>query len=160
MPIKIRQAVAEDHGSILEIARSLHPRWFSELGIRDIARDLQVEKGLIAEDEQTVGFVVYRAKDGRAELSWIGVRPEFHRRGIGRALMNALEKLLVQGGSRILEVSTVAATIADEFYARTRSFYHAVGFSDVQIDLKWYPSGDDRLLLRKRLSSHMKQDTF
>ena len=157
MPIRIRHSLAEDHVSILEVARSLHPQWFNEVGIKNIARDLQIEECLIAEDDgKTVGFVIYCTKDGTAELSWIGVRPELHRKGIGQALVNALEASLVKSGFRTLEVSTVAATIAYEPYARTRSFYHAVGFSDVQTDMKWYPSGDDRLLLRKSL----KQPVF
>jgi ribosomal protein S18 acetylase RimI-like enzyme len=158
MPIHVRAALSEDHTAILEIARSLHPRWFNELGIREIARDLQIEKGLVADDRgKAVGFAIYRTKDGRtAELSWIGVRPEAHRKGIGRALVNTLEALLAQSGVRTLEVSTVAATVVDESYAKTRNFYHAIGFSDVQIYSKWYPSGDDRLLLQKHLSSHTK----
>lgn len=158
MLIHVRQALGGDHASILEIARSLHPQWFSELGIKDIARDLQVERGLIAEDDgKAVGFLIYCAKDNRtAELSWIGVRPELHRKGIGRALVNALEASLVQSGFQSLEVSTVAATTEDESYARTRTFYRAVGFSDVQIDMKWFSSGDDRLLLRKPLSSQAR----
>ncbi|MGA3107904.1 MAG: GNAT family N-acetyltransferase [Candidatus Bathyarchaeia archaeon] len=158
MPFHVRHAIGEDHASILEIARSLSPEWFSELGIKDIARDLQIEKGLIAEEDgKAVGFVIYCAKDDRtAELSWIGVRPEIHRKGIGRALVSALEASLAQRGFRTLEVSTVAATIEDESYSRTRSFYRAVGFSDVQIDMKWYPSGADRLLLKKPLSSQAK----
>jgi hypothetical protein len=80
--------------------------------------------------------------------------------------VNTLEAILVQSGFRTLEVSTVATTIEDESYARTRSFYHAVGFLDVQIDEKWYSSGDDRLLLRKPISGptkccdHVKANTL
>jgi ribosomal protein S18 acetylase RimI-like enzyme len=92
-----------------------------------------------------------------AELTWIAVHPEFHRKGIGRRLVKALEEVLVKVGVSALEVSTVADSVEYEPYARTRSFYHALGFSDVRVDRKWYPSGDDRLLLRKPLTKTTAQ---
>ena len=66
--------------------------------------------------------------------------------------MEALEEVLVRLGVSALEVSTVADSVEYEPNARTRSFYHALGFSDIRVDRGWYPSGDDRLLLRKLLT--------
>jgi ribosomal protein S18 acetylase RimI-like enzyme len=154
--IHIREVLREDHDSMIEIAKALYPQWFNELGLEQIARDIQTEQGLVALDEErVVGFVIYCTDKNckTAELSWIAVRPELHRKGTGRALVNALEEILTREGFRALEVSTVAATIEYEPYARTREFYYGVGFSDVQIDKGWFRSGDDRLLLRKQLSS-------
>ena len=104
------------------------------------------------EARKVIGFATYHvANDEKtAELSWIGMWPEFHRTGIGRALVNAIEADLAQRGVQALVVSTVASTVEYEPYARTRRFYRAIGFSNVQVDMKWYPSGDDRLLLRKQ----------
>ena len=50
-----------------------------------------------------------------------------------------------------LEVHTVAATVEYEPYALTRRFYYAIGFADVGVEPKGFPSGDDKLLLRKQL---------
>jgi ribosomal protein S18 acetylase RimI-like enzyme len=88
-----------------------------------------------------------------AELTWIAVRPESHRKGIGRCLVESLEGLLMQLGVSAIELSTVADSVEYEPYARTRDFYHALGFADVRVDKKWFPSGDDRLLLRKLLTN-------
>ena len=154
--IYIRQVLSEDHGSIVEIAKALYPRWFNELGLEQIVRDLQTEQGLVALDEgRVVGFAVYSTDENSkiAELIWIAVRPELHRKGMGRALVNALEETLTRQGFRAIEVSTVAPTIEYEPYARTREFYYGVGFSDVRIDKSWYEGRDDRLLLRKQLST-------
>ena len=154
--IYVRQFLEDDHESVVEIAKALYPRWFNEVGLQQIARDLQTEQGLVAlEEERVVGFLIYRTDKNNkiAELSWIAVRPELHRKGIGRALVNALEEILQREDFQALEVSTVAQTIEYEPYARTRDFYHAVGFSDVRIDKGWFQSRDDRLLLRKRLST-------
>ena len=155
----IREIIQEDHTTIVEMAKSLR-QWFTELGVQQIAGDLRTQKGLVAlEDENVAGFVTYAvAVDERvAELTWIAVHPNFHRKGIGRSLVEALEEVLVSLGVSAIEVSTVADTVEYEPYTRTRSFYHALGFLDVRVDRGWYPSGDDRLLLRKLLTERTGQ---
>jgi GNAT superfamily N-acetyltransferase len=86
-----------------------------------------------------------------AELTWIGGRPDFQRKGIGRRLVEAIEQELSRRGVKTLEVSTVASTVHYEPYALTRRFYHAIGFSDVRVEPKGFPSGDDKLPLRKQI---------
>ncbi len=159
MTLYIRQIIQEDRATIVEMAKSLR-QWFTELGIQQIARDLQTLKGLVAlEDENTAGFVTYSitVDETIAELTWIAAHPNLHRKGIGRSLVEALEEVLVRLGVSALEVSTVADSVEYEPYARTRSFYHALGFTDVRVDRGWYPSGDDRLLLRKLLTERTGQ---
>jgi len=159
MTLGIRRIIQEDHTAIVEMAKALH-QWFTELGVQHIAKDLQTQKGLVAlEDESMIGFVTYVITAGEkvAELTWIAVHPGSHRKGVGRRLVKALEEVLVKSGVSALEVSTVADSVEYEPYARTRSFYHALGFSDVRVDRKWYPSGDDRLLLRKPLTKTTAQ---
>jgi ribosomal protein S18 acetylase RimI-like enzyme len=104
-------------------------------------------------DGVQVGFVTYRVNADRetAELTWIGVRPDFQRKGIGRRLVEAIEQELSRKGVKTLEVSTVAPTVNYEPYARTRRFYHGIGFRDVRVEPKGFPSGDDKLLLRKQI---------
>jgi ribosomal protein S18 acetylase RimI-like enzyme len=154
MTLQIRPIIQQDYMAVVETARALS-QWFTELGVQQITKDLQTQEGLIAlEGDHTVGFVTYAITVDKkvAELTWIAVRPEFHRKGIGRCLVEALEGILMRLGVSAIEVSTVADSVKYEPYARTRNFYHALGFSDVRVDKKWYPSGDDRLLLRKLLT--------
>ena len=159
MTLHIRQIIREDHATIVAMAKLL-PQWFTELGIQQIARDLQTQNGLVTlEGENIAGFVTYTitVDETVAELTWIAVHPNLHRKGIGRSLVEALEEVVVGLGVSALEVSTVADSVEYEPYARTRTFYHALGFSDVRVDREWYPSGDDRLLLRKVLAERTGQ---
>jgi len=159
MTLCIRQIIQEDHVTIVAMAKLL-PQWFTEFGVQQIARDLQTQNGLVAlEDENIAGFVTYSitVDETIAELTWIAVHPNLHRKGIGRSLVEALEEVVVGLGVSALEVSTVADSVEYEPYARTRTFYHALGFSDVRVDRGWYPSGDDRLLLRKVLAERTGQ---
>jgi N-acetylglutamate synthase-like GNAT family acetyltransferase len=155
MTLQIRPTIRGDHVAILETVRGL-PQWFNELGLRQIESDLKIQEGLVAlENDHIAGFVSYAITEDEkiAELTWIAVRPESHRKGIGRCLVQSLEGLVMQLGVSAIEVSTVADSVAYEPYARTRDFYHALGFAYVRVDKKWFPSGDDRLLLRKLLTN-------
>jgi len=150
----VRRIIVEDYAEIADVAGALHPRWFTESALKEIEHDVRTQHGYVAvDDEKVVGFALFMACENEetAELTWIGVKPAHHRKGIGRALVNAIETELRREGFHALRVDTVAATVDYEPYAWTRSFYHAIGFSDISIQTKGYPSGDDKLLLRKQL---------
>jgi GNAT superfamily N-acetyltransferase len=132
----------------------LNPKWFTESALEEIAHAVRNEFGYVAvQGGMCIGFATYRPSDDHetAELTWVGVHPEFHRRGVGRGLVEAIERKLNRIGCKSLEVYTVAATVEYEPYALTRSFYHAIGFNDISVEPKGFPSGDDKLLLRKQL---------
>ena len=150
----VRKITLDDLHGVSVIAQALHPKWFNESALKEIANAVRNESGYVAVlDGRHVGFATYRIIDHgeTAELTWIGVHPDFHRRGVGRALVVAMERGLRSGGVKKLEVYTVAATVHYEPYALTRHFYHAIGFVDISIEPKGFPSGDDKLLLRKEL---------
>jgi GNAT superfamily N-acetyltransferase len=46
-----------------------------------------------------VGFCFSTIDDGLIWLSWFGVRPEYHRRGIGTALLSALDERAKRAGA-------------------------------------------------------------
>lgn len=154
MAFVVRRILPEDYEPIAEIARSLHPQWFTESALEEIARTVRTQDGFVAIEKKVVGFATYlqTAEDRTAELTWIAACPERHRRGVGRALVNAIEDELVRQKIQSLQVSTLAPTEEYKSYARTRSFYHAMGFSDTRIDKNWFPNWDDRLLLTKKMS--------
>lgn len=63
-----------------------------------------------------------------AEIHLLAVQPDLHRRGVGRALVQALEADLVADGCAVLQVKTLGPSHPDAGYALTRLFYAAVGF--------------------------------
>jgi predicted N-acetyltransferase YhbS len=67
----------------------------------------------------------------------MGVRQEFHRRGIGRALVEQAEKVLHHRGVEYVEVKTIAPSKRDTNYDRTRDFYAAMGFRPVEENNLW-----------------------
>jgi ribosomal protein S18 acetylase RimI-like enzyme len=63
-----------------------------------------------------------------AEIYWLGVDPDHHRQGIGRALVGAAEHRLKQEKARFLFVMTLHPEDPYEPYRRTRAFYERMGF--------------------------------
>lgn len=119
------------------VLRSL-PDWF---GIDESLLQYVADAGDIAKFQTTfaiesgraIGFITIRRHfPESAEVHCFAVRPELHRRGVGRALLSWVECILRGVGTRFLQVKTMGPSRPSEFYARTLSFYRGVGFSPLE----------------------------
>jgi coenzyme F420-0:L-glutamate ligase/coenzyme F420-1:gamma-L-glutamate ligase len=81
----------------------------------------------------------------------MGVLPGQHRRGIGRALVQAAEAWCRVNGIEYLQVKTVADSSPSEEYAGTRAFYEALGFVPLEVFPELWDSHNPALLLVKRV---------
>ncbi|MCP4758928.1 MAG: GNAT family N-acetyltransferase [Planctomycetes bacterium] len=108
------------------------PDWF---GIeKSIVSYVEVIKNmptvLAMRGDQAVGFMTIEQHFPlSAELHVLCVRPEWHRKGIGKALLDASEAHLRRIGTRFLQVKTLSPRQACERYERTRHWYEAMGFT-------------------------------
>jgi GNAT superfamily N-acetyltransferase len=84
-----------------------------------------------------------------AEIHLLAVDPTWHRQGVGRALVAAVEADLSADGCRVLQVKTLGATHPDPGYARTRAFYRGVGFLPLEETTELWP-GNPCLIMVKR----------
>ncbi len=82
-----------------------------------------------------VGFVALKLHtQGAVEAYVLGVRREWHRQGVGRALFAAAEALALARGARFLTVKTVAPMDPPcPYYSQTRRFYEAIGFAPIEV---------------------------
>lgn len=79
----------------------------------------------------------------------MAVRPDWHRQGIGRALLAQLEREATARGGRWLHVKTLAPSHPDPFYARTRKFYRAMGFDLLfESEALWGPENPAAVLVK------------
>ncbi|MBN2004412.1 MAG: GNAT family N-acetyltransferase [Anaerolineae bacterium] len=84
-------------------------------------------------DGRAVGFMsVKQHFPQSAELYVLGVLPDMHRHGVGRALLDAVEAHLQEQGVEFLQVKTLSPAHPDKGYAQTRAFYEAVGFKPLE----------------------------
>jgi ribosomal protein S18 acetylase RimI-like enzyme len=84
-------------------------------------------------DGQVVGFLaILRRNPDVGDVSWMGVRNDLWRRGIGTALLTKAAEDLASDGASILMVHTLADTVEYEPYEATRAFYDAMGFKHLE----------------------------
>jgi ribosomal protein S18 acetylase RimI-like enzyme len=133
------------------IVRAL-PGWFGiEAGIAEARGYLETQEGVVVEvDGRVAGFLTYAsAFPESVEITWMAVAPEHHRRGIGRALMEAVVTEARARGATLLLVKTLAETHPSPEYARTRAFYQAVGFGRLTVlPEHWNPAYPCLLMVR------------
>ncbi len=100
--------------------------------------------------DQVLGFVTLRETSGDAlELHVMGVLPEWHRRGAGRALVERAAAYARAGGYSLLHVKTLAPSDPDPGYAATRAFYAALGFRPLEVVPQiWGPEDPCLLMVR------------
>ena len=92
-----------------------------------------------------------------AEIYLIVVDRAYHGRGVGSAMVRAIENDGRERGVRLLEVKTLGASHPDAGYARTRHFYETMGFLPLEETDMW---GEDSpcLFMVKALSPGVSLD--
>lgn len=126
----------------------------NEHGRAECARAVRTQNGLVAVDEgEIVGFLTLARNDPRsAEITWMAVRADRRRLGIGRELVERAIEDLSREGVEFLSVLTLAESVPEERetdnYADTRAFYRALGF--VPLRELALESWDDRALILVR----------
>lgn len=144
---KGREAICRDLLSQL-------PEWFGIQSALDAyAQHASRSVMFVAEVEGcVVGFVSLAEHFERnCEIHSMGVLPDQHRQGIGRALVEAVAQWAQENGFEFLSVKTLSGAHADLNYAQTRHFYKSVGFQPFE-ELKELWSADlPCLLLVRRL---------
>ncbi|HEX3815291.1 MAG TPA: GNAT family N-acetyltransferase [Mycobacteriales bacterium] len=140
-----------------EVQRLLRalPDWFGvESAVADYVRAAAELPSYLAYDpcRHVVGaLLVKRHFPVSAELYLMAVHPAWHRKGIGRALVETAETQLSLDGVRLLQVKTLGPSRVDENYAGTRAFYAAMGFLPVEELPDLWP-GNPCLVMAKALA--------
>ena len=117
------------------ILRAL-PDWFgNEAPIVDYTQKVQGMPFFAACDgEHAVGFVALKVHNPyTCEVCVMGVLSGYHRQGAGRALIGRCVDYCRENGHEFLTVKTLDSSREDEGYARTREFYHAMGFRPLEV---------------------------
>ncbi len=132
------------------------PDWFGiEEAIQHYVREIEALPTLLAVREGSVlGFLTLKHHSPWAtELYVMGVLPQVHRQGIGRALLVHAEAELRRQGVEYLQVKTLAPAHPDPGYARTRAFYAAQGFRPLEVFPTLWDAENPCLLLIKFLGT-------
>ena len=156
--VLIRPLASADADACDRIIASLPYHFAVEEGRRNCADAVRRDAGLVAvEGDEVLGFLTYVTRfDEAAEITWMAVRNDRRRRGIGHALIADLTERLRASGARILVVLTVSPSDPgpepDDGYQSTRAFYRSTGFVLAR-DLRNEWDGDIAVVLVKPLTA-------
>ncbi len=156
--ILIRSMVAADRPAVAELIRSVGNFNQAEvecalelvdiyLGDKD-QRDYRI---VVAEDSSAKvrAYACWGSiplTKGAHDLYWIATHPDFHGKGMGRALMAYVENKVQEERGRLL----VVETSSKESYRKTIGFYRRQGYEEVSRVQDFYDVGDDKLVFVKR----------
>jgi ribosomal protein S18 acetylase RimI-like enzyme len=104
------------------------------------------------EEGELAGYACFGptpATEGTYDLYWLAVHPDAQGRGIGRALVHAVEAKLIARDGRLLVVETSSRPD----YSGTRQFYARSGYIEAARVRDFYAPADDRILLTTRLTT-------
>lgn len=148
--IEVREITAGRGDICREILATL-PHWF---GIAEsnaeYARDVESLPMAVAFDgNAAVGFVAIKSHhDMNTEIHVLGVRPELHRKGIGRRLLGWAEDQAHTAGHKLMSVKTLSPADPDEGYRLTRAFYFSLGFLPLEDLPLWDPDNPSIILVK------------
>lgn len=130
------------------------PEWFGRPEANaNYLRNLTILPSWIAlQKEEVVGVIsLEEHSPGSCEVHFLAVGRESHRQGIGSALLAHLESEAKRRGAKWLLVKTLGPSSSDPYYARTRLFYQAMGFTPLFETEAFWGQGTPALVLLKAL---------
>lgn len=156
--LQIRPFSSDDQATLVEITRSCGVFRPDEIEIaaevlREAARDGDKSdyKVLVAGlEDRTVGWSCHGRvplTEATFDLYWIAVAPSVQGRGLGRTLLNEVERIVQSSEGRWL----LAETSSTAAYEPTRSFYNRCGYRVLSEIADFYRAGDGKVTFGKRL---------
>jgi ribosomal protein S18 acetylase RimI-like enzyme len=160
--VRIRPARREDRSRIEEVVVSSGKFTPVEIGVALELVDEALTRGeasgyivAVLEEEghqpPLQGYVCYGhtpLTDGVYDLYWIVVDPASQGKGLGRRLLDFVEKDVVARGGRMLLIETSS----QQTYDATIRFYQRSGYELAARIKNFYRIGDDKLVFSKELS--------
>ena len=141
---------------IIETMKSSHVAQIAELekicfsapwSEKSIASELNNELAFwltAMEGEQVAGYIGSQTVMDESDMMNVAVHPDFRRKGIAEALVNALVEALKSKGSRCLTLEVRASNVP------AITLYEKLGFSEIGRRKNYYRNPrEDALILRK-----------
>ncbi len=130
----VTEEIAKEHIA-RKILKNL-PDWF---GIEEATEEyIETSKSLpffaVYHEDQPAGFIALKLHNAyTAEVYVMGILKEFHRQGLGKALVGEAEAFCLENSMEFLTVKTLDASRESEEYHKTRRFYESLGFKPLEV---------------------------
>jgi len=135
--MNIREIFAENEKSdICKTILNALPNWFGvpESILDYVAGVTDKPFYCVFDNDKAVGFMSIKVHNPfTAEIYVMGILEEYHRKGLGRQIIQACENYCHQHGMEFLTAKTLDEKKPDEYYRKTRLFYESMGFRPLEI---------------------------
>jgi orotate phosphoribosyltransferase len=153
--VSVRALSATDAEACEAVVDTL-PTFFGDPeGLADLGDALRTQTGLVAVIAgEVVGFATTLPHwSSTVEITWLAVRADHRRQGIGRLLVETVARSASADGANLLSVLTLGPSAPEpgvqDGYEGTRRFYQRLGFIGVrELDLVTWSSSAALLLVR------------
>lgn len=139
------------------ILRAL-PSWFGiESSIVEYSHDVRTLPFWAAFDDTgaPVGFVALNVHTASAaEIHVMGILQKCHRQGIGRQFVECCAAFCRAHQIEYMTVKTLADTVCNASYAKTRAFYSSMGFRPLEVFPLLWDEGNPCLYMLKPLGEN------
>jgi ribosomal-protein-alanine N-acetyltransferase len=143
----IRQAQLHDLESMLQIERKSFPHPWTHLQLQHGISGQNGNAALVLENplHELVGYLVYQLIVDEAFLHNIAVHPQFRHQGLAAKLIRAYHRIARKNKClcSLLEVD-VENQEAQQCYIR-------LGYTEIGRRTKYYPNGNDAMVMKKKL---------
>lgn len=131
------------------------PAWFGIPSATASYIEQSAEMPFIAafNGDNATGFLTIKeTSPNAAEIYVMGVLPQYHRKGTGKALMDSCTAYCKDKGYALLHVKTLDSSHPDEGYEKTRLFYTAMGFLPLETMKELWGEDNPCLVMVKPLN--------
>jgi GNAT superfamily N-acetyltransferase len=153
MMIETPPIEGRDYTGILAVAEAL-PDWFDEDARgRAIPADIRHQNGFVALSQgKIVGFITLFFAEGRLNIGWLGVKPEYQKKGIGSRLLAAAEEFGRENNLTEIATHTLGNRVDYKPYEATREFYFRRGFTVYQRSKTDNPGCPEEIRIKKQIA--------
>jgi orotate phosphoribosyltransferase len=145
--VRARPLLASDAEACEAVVATL-PTFFGDpAGLAELGLAVRTQSGWVAEEAgKVLGFATQLAHGtSTMEITWLAVRQDRRRQGVGRLLVEAVAESARANGARLLSVLTLGPSApepgVEDGYEGTRRFYQRLGFIGVrELDLVTWSS--------------------
>lgn len=130
------------------------PDWFGipEATANYIEQSAEMPFIAAFDDNDPIGFLAIKeTSPNAAEIYVMGVLPQYHRKGTGKALIDSCTAYCKDKGYALLHVKTLDSSHPDESYEKTRRFYTAMGFLPLETMKELWGEDNPCLIMVKSL---------
>lgn len=142
--LRFRRLEPDDARELSYIELEIFPSPWSENALRSCLELASVEGEAAVIKDQIVAYLFAQFAFDEAHIMNLGVRPKYRRKGIAQTL---LKRFLDRQARRGTKTCYLEVRLSNRI---AQKLYYDHGFAPLSLRKKYYPNGEDALILIKR----------